>query len=121
MRQKKLLCVMVLGLLGLLAPGMVRAQLTFEINNGSITITGYTGTGGDVVIPSATNGLPVTSIGDYAFDDSTLTNVTIPGSVTNIGSYAFVECTNLASVTMSNGVINIGGGTFQACASPLAM
>ena len=32
-----------------------------------VQITGYTGPGGEVVIPDAIEGLPVTSIGDYAF------------------------------------------------------
>ena len=47
----------------------------------------------------------VTSIGDYAFDDTTrLMKVTIPNSVTNIGSYAFRDCSDLTSVTIENGV-----------------
>ncbi len=53
-----------LPLLLLLAlPALVQAQFTFTTNNGAIAITGYTGPGGDVTIPSWTNGYPVTSIG----------------------------------------------------------
>jgi hypothetical protein len=37
-----------------------RAQFTFTTNNGAITVTEYTGAGGNVVIPSAINGYPVT-------------------------------------------------------------
>lgn len=45
----------------------------------------------NLVIPSSHNGLPVTSIGDSAFSKcSNLTGVTIPDSVTSIGSSAFV-------------------------------
>src|SRR4030095_11744636 len=40
---------------------------TYWTNNGTITITGYSGPGGDVTIPSVINGLEVTGIGDYAF------------------------------------------------------
>jgi len=48
-----------LRLLLLLAlPAAVQAQFTFTTNNGTITITGYTGPGGDVTIPSWTNGYP---------------------------------------------------------------
>ena len=55
-------------MLSLLAlPVVVQAQFTFTTNNGAITITGYTGTGGDVTIPSSTNGYPVTVIGSGAF------------------------------------------------------
>ena len=57
-----------LPLLLLLAlPAAVQAQFTYTTNNGAITITGYTGPGGAVTIPSTINGLPVTSIGDQAF------------------------------------------------------
>ena len=53
-----------LPLLLLALPAVVQAQYTYTTNNGAITITGYTGPGGAVTIPSMTNGLPVTSIGD---------------------------------------------------------
>ncbi|HTY87000.1 MAG TPA: hypothetical protein VMB80_06010 [Candidatus Acidoferrum sp.] len=46
---------------------VIKAQFDFITNNGAITITGYTGSGGDVAIPGATNGYPVTVIGDHAF------------------------------------------------------
>ena len=61
----------ILPLLLLLALPAARAQFTYTTNNGAITITGYTGPGGDVIIPSMTNGLPVTSIGTAAFSACT--------------------------------------------------
>ena len=48
-------------------PMLAQAQFTYTTNNGALTITGYTGSGGAVVIPAATNGYPVTSIGVDAF------------------------------------------------------
>src|ERR1019366_3184801 len=61
-------------------PAVVQAQdFTYTTNNGAITITAYTGPGGEVTIPSATNGYPVTSIGDNAFGSCYfLISVTIP-------------------------------------------
>ena len=50
-------------------------------------------------IPSEINGTPVTTIGNAAFRDSSVTSVTIPDSVTEIGANAFAGCTNLTSVT----------------------
>jgi len=41
----------------------VQAQFDYTTNNGAITITGYTGPGGAVVIPGTINGLSVTRIG----------------------------------------------------------
>ena len=56
----------------------------------------------DVVITSSYNGLPVTGIVDYAFDDCTsLTSVTIPDSVTSIGR-AFSGCESLNAVYISD-------------------
>lgn len=49
-------------------------------------------------IPSEINGTPVTTIGNAAFRDSSVTSVTIPANVTEIGSNAFAGCTNLTSV-----------------------
>ena len=58
----------------------------------------------------------VTSIGSAAFEDCTnLTSVTIPNSVTSIGSFAFYDCTSLTSVTIPDGVTSIGDSAFRYC------
>lgn len=65
----------------------------------TVTITKYTGTESTVILPSTISGWPVTKIGEDALkDNSTITSVTIPASVTEIGSNAFAGCTNLTSV-----------------------
>ena len=80
-------------------------DFTYTNTNGTITITGYIGPGGDVTIPSTIAGVPVSSIGDFAFwQTASLTNLTIPDSVTSIGDGAFDGCQNLASVTIGNSV-----------------
>jgi BspA type Leucine rich repeat region (6 copies) len=107
-----------IALVWLALPALVQAQFTFTTNNGAITITGYnTAAGLNVVIPAATNGYPVTSIGVNAFTSSGITNVTIPNSVTSIGTYAFYQCTSLTSVTIPNSVTSIGDGVFNYCTS----
>src|SRR5882672_1134231 len=102
-------------LLLLALPGALQAQFTFTTNNGTITITAYTGPGGDVTIPGTTNGLPVTSIGTNAFENftsSSVTSVTVPDSVTNIGDRAFENCQNMTNFMLGGGVISIGGYAF---------
>jgi hypothetical protein len=82
---------------------------TWTTNAGTITITGYTGSGGAVTIPDTINGYPVTSIGDYAFlGNTSLTSVTIGTNVTSIGNYAFDGCSSLTSITIPSGVTQIG-------------
>ena len=118
----------------------------YSVSNGEATITGYTGAGGAVTIPSEVNGIlvkklksgswpsvlgiqnssvtsvsipnSVTDIGDAAFSQCVaLTSVTIPDSVMNIGDFAFDNCAGLASATLGGGVTNIGRRSFGGCYS----
>ncbi|HTR42725.1 MAG TPA: leucine-rich repeat domain-containing protein, partial [Pseudomonadales bacterium] len=109
-----LLAALILGL-----PIAAQAQFTYFTNaDNTITITRYAGSSAEVAIPASINGLPVTSIGAFAFDyNSSLTGITIPNSIINIGSYAFSDCDHLNSVTIPDGVINIGNDAFQSCYS----
>jgi PKD repeat protein len=101
-------------LLLLAVPG-AQAQFEYTTNNGTITITQYTGPGGAVSIPSQTNNLPVTSIAGFAFYGTSVTSVTIPDSVTSIQEEAFESCYSLASVTIPASVTNLGAGAFSVC------
>jgi hypothetical protein len=93
-------------------------DFTYSSNGLAITITGYTGPGGAVTIPSTINGLPVVTIGNNVFNGQiTLTSVAIPNSVTNIGNYAFYLCRSLASVTIPDGVTSVGSYAFSGCTS----
>ena len=92
----------------------VQSQFTFVVTGqNTITIIGYTGSGGAMFIPSMINGLPVTSIYDQAFKGNTsLTSVMIPNSVTSIGHQAFMNCTSLANATLGDGITIIGEDAF---------
>lgn len=60
----------------------------------------------------------VTSVGSWAFSDCTrLASIEIPSSVTALGSGAFSNCTKLASIEIPSSVTKIGGGAFQYCES----
>ena len=48
---------------------------------------------------------------------TTLTSVTIPSSVTSIGTYVFSGCTGLTSVTIPNSVTSIGVNAFAGCSA----
>ena len=92
----------------------------FNFNAGTNTITGYyeheNNNPSDPAcpkaldIPSTIGGVAVNVIGDSAFEHKDLTNVTIPGSVTNIGNGAFRD--NKISTLDLGSVTNIGESAF---------
>ena len=92
------------------------------INGGTaVKITGYTGPGGNVTIPSVLGGEPVTKIGDNAFYNHNngnpnygmdINSVSIPDSVTSIGNSSFSGC-DLSYVSIPDSVTSIGNSAFQ--------
>jgi hypothetical protein len=118
--------VIILGLLSLVLFATLAVQAQYTYTNadgsiylystnadGSITIDDYTGPPWAVIIPTNIDSLPVTSIGDYSFNGTGLTSVTIPGGVSSIGYAAFFDCSMLASVTIANGVASIEEAAFE--------
>ncbi len=88
------------------------------LDDGTVEITGYTGSDSKLVIPGTIDGKKVTSIGYWAFNYSTnLKSITIPNSVTSIGDWAFSYCTSLTSITIPNSVTSIGSDAFNYCTS----
>ena len=74
------------------------------------SLPGFTKLSGSLTIP-----MGITNIGNYAFQGTHLTSVTIPGTVASIGRWAFYNCTGLTSVTLSSGLTNIGDYAFYGC------
>ena len=94
-------------------------EYTLINNDTEYEVSGYgTAMGNEIFIPSAHNGLPVTSIGYNAFfEHELIKSVFIPDSVTSIGDRAFEYCNNLTSVTIGNGVKSIDDYAFAYCNS----
>jgi hypothetical protein len=55
----------------------------------------------------------LTSIGEYAFSNSGLTNVVIPDTVTNIDTQAFIYCFSLTNVFFKGNAPSFGADVFS--------
>ena len=83
-----------------------------------VIITGYRGSKKEVRIPPRIQSYPVTEIGESAFAGcESLTEVTIPNSVTIIWDGAFECCTSLTKVKIPDSVTIIGNRAFADCTS----
>ena len=90
-------------------------QLTYKDYGFYIEISGCDESAESVEIPAEIDGVPVTSIGEYAFAINNLTEITIPNSVTSIGDRAFWDCTGLTAITIPDSVTSIGDCAFGSC------
>lgn len=93
--------------------------LVYEINNEMVTITGYTGSATEISIPSEIDGYPVTNIGHNAFSNCYeigIESITIPSTVISIGDGAF-EYSTVKNLILSEGIENIGDFAFSYCRS----
>ena len=71
---------------------------TYEVADGAVTITGYTGAEVNVVIPETIDSCPVTVIGETAFvGNTTLESITLPASVKQV-KCLLDSCTNLKRI-----------------------
>ena len=117
-----------------LMAGSAWAQTSFVQGNLKYTITGSNtvsvakdgvhSLSGALTIPSSVtyNGTAytVTAVSDYGFGSLTITAVTIPGTVTNLGERAFGDCHKLAKITFEEStqpLTLVYGyyGSFQYC------
>lgn len=89
----------------------------YSVEDGGVTITGYTGPGGPLSIPEEIADHPVVAIGNAAFwNRGDLTGaLVLPDSVAMIGASAFYECGSLDSLTLGSGVTEIGANAFAFC------
>lgn len=68
-------------------------------------------------IPSSIDSLPVTGIGMYAFQMTSIKSIVFPDTIEEIGMYAFGYCENLTSVTLPDSLKRMKLRTFESCKS----
>lgn len=86
----------------------------FEYNKSTGTLVAYTGTGGTVTVPESINGTVVTSIGERAFMNKSVVNVTLESPSIEIGNNAFSNCKVLKEIKAKD-VTSIGTSAFENC------
>lgn len=80
------------------------------------SITGYFGSGGNVVIPGEIEGYQVVRIEERVFyGNNSLTSIEAPESLKEIGSEAFMGCTKLTEIKLPQEMANIEWGAFYDC------
>ena len=105
----------------------VRFELVVESQNfetkvledGTLAITGYTGTAVMITIPGRIGDVSVSAIAPEAFkDNAVVAAVALPASLMEIGDEAFAGCGNLQRVTVAEDswLSVVGNGAFRGCA-----
>ncbi|MBO7507194.1 MAG: leucine-rich repeat domain-containing protein [Paludibacteraceae bacterium] len=86
----------------------------YERNDSTIELLGYKGEAKSITLPSDCKGKKYT-IAEMAFFAGGMTDVTIPGCVSEVGEGAFAKCGALKNVVMKEGVRKIGLFAFSDC------
>lgn len=63
----------------------------------------------------------LTYIGQYAFNNSAITGITLPRTMTSLGAMAFAGCADLETVTLPSTMTGIGSEAFLNCSSLTTM
>ena len=96
---------------------------TYENGKGVITFDGEVTRIGDAAFPDCSSlttiTIPnsVTHIGTIAFSNSGLTSIAIPNSVTSVDNEAFYKCSGLTSINIPDSVTVLGYNIFVGCSS----
>lgn len=105
------------------AAKITQGNLIYRVNadGESVTVSGTSGSPTQLTIESSISdkgkNYTVTKIAMWAFNNArnTLTEVTLPNTVDEIGSQAFFNCSNLTKVIIPEGVRKIGQAAFYGC------
>jgi len=98
----------------------------YLLGDGSVAITGYTGSDTQVSIPATVDGgsRTVTQIGEDnitgesgVFTGKNFTSVTIPEGITRLCGRSFLNCASLQSVSLPGTLLRIDYAAFEGCAS----
>lgn len=87
----------------------------YERKNDFICITKYTDSLPQIEVPEEIDGMTVSEIGDYAFANTKITQLTLPPSIGRLGRYALYNCSHLTKFSFPGSIRDIGAGAFTGC------
>ena len=93
------------------------SEFFYNVYDTHVTITKYIGDGGDVVVPSQLNDLPVYVIDIEAFKGSSVTSVIIEEGIVKIKDKCFSGCESLQNVQLPESLFSLGEDAFSRCYS----
>lgn len=99
------------------------AGWSYSVNDdGSATLTKYTGSETSVTIPKTIDGKTVSAIGNgsgciFSTNKTTVTYVSLPAQNVTLNKNAFLGCTKLTTVGNSKYAVTISPGCFSGCTS----
>ena len=86
-----------------------------DINANTCAVIRCEKTAKRIVIPSSVQGYKVTSIKQASFSQCEIEEISLPNSLTTIGTQAFSWCKSLKSISIPNSVTSIEEKSFQYC------
>ena len=123
LRDKKM--KRLLFLLSVILPIMAQSAIVqigginYDLSKSTLTAKVASGEySGEITIPSQVTHESITyavvEIKSYAFEETSITKLTLPSSIETINQYAFDDCTSLHTITIS-GNPTISDGAFRGC------
>ena len=95
--------------------GDVVGDFVFSTVDDKHTLSGYSGNTSEIILPDNYKGENYAIGGNVFKNNSSITSIVIPSSVTSIGYSAFSGCTKLTSIVIPNSVTSIGSSAFFSC------
>ena len=94
--------------------------IKYHIENGEATIAVQDeNLSGDIVIPESIsydgNNYVVIRVTNGAFQNTDITSIILPNSITSLGNNCFEKCNNLISVKLPDNITSLGDNTFSSC------
>ncbi|MGN0778620.1 MAG: leucine-rich repeat protein [Aristaeellaceae bacterium] len=115
--MKKWLCVLLSLLMLLLACPALSESAEWNFDADYYVLKGYTGEGGDVIVPGQIGSGTVDVVDAQAFCTDSITALTLPETLLELRGNAINWCANLARVTLPESLMVIGEQNFYSCGS----